>query len=746
MKAGMVEMPCSMLPRVIDRDLQLVRNGQSLATIIYPHDDPAYQQLARVIASSIAKFGQDQPRMLTDWDVIPDRRTPLPDEYRHQPLILLGNLNTNRVIAPLYARFYCADDAVYPGGNGYDLRTLVNPFGTGVNGLLLGGSTLEGVERAAGRLITYVEKQDQPGEMTLPYLREIELSPSLSNRLAVWPDARLDAPSPVTADLPAFRAIGAYACAYAWTGDDRYGIYARNCLRKLNSLLDQSYGDRHYYVERLVRAILWLSAGGLLDQEDLLRTDQLLLNMMLGQQGMWWRKHDGALPLGHRHHGKGTFEFFLTAQYLRWQANPDQAARALCDGWIQESYAYFDALAQAGFDDQDDDTTMNNLATLYWYSLGEERYQFFENGNARLIAERAVALHDNMGAAAGQSGYTEAYLNMMYFQGEATIPIAAVAYFDRDPRLKWILKKIPNLNVPVSGGRGLYYYPTFMHKFDTSDELTPEEPLNLSGMQRLPLAPYQFTLNNHPPLHIESAGHLAAAPETWLLPEGIDQNRLPFEKGFDKLMIRSGYEPDDIYLLLQGYQGGFRWQGRNRAANCIVRFSQFGHIFLIQNTQQLSPYHANGVFASDGYNLNPIPPIAEWLAVDAFDQVAISATRLSGYHHSSWTRHIFWHKPGNGFFVVIDQLKPEIDGEFSYTCTWRTLGYARLDGATWTSDQGRHRFILRNSESLETFTDVEEGQNAAAPFVLRQAKHGLFQAGEENHFPEFILCSSDLCS
>ena len=54
-------------------------------------------------------------------------------------------------------------------------------------------------------------------------------------------------------------------------------------------------------------------------------------------------------------------------------------------------------------------------------------------------AERAVALHDNKGAGAGQSGYTEAYLNMLYIQLEATIPVAAAAFFYCDPGLKWIL-------------------------------------------------------------------------------------------------------------------------------------------------------------------------------------------------------------------------------------------------------------------------------------------------------------------
>ena len=35
------------------------------------------------------------------------------------------------------------------------------------------------------------------------------------------------------------------------------------------------------------------------------------------------------------------------------------------------------------------------------------------------------------------------------------------------------------------------------------------------------------------------------------------------------LVFRGGFERSDSYLLLQGYQGGFRWQGHMKAANCL---------------------------------------------------------------------------------------------------------------------------------------------------------------------------------
>src|SRR5690349_18196978 len=138
----------AMLPRQLQWDTPLVHAGQSTVAVVYPHADPAYAQLAHGLSTLIGSHTGAVPELIADNRVVPARQVPLPESFRRRPLILLGNLNTNRLIAPYYARYYCATDALYPGGDGCDLRTLVNPNGLGANVLLAGGSTLAGVEKA----------------------------------------------------------------------------------------------------------------------------------------------------------------------------------------------------------------------------------------------------------------------------------------------------------------------------------------------------------------------------------------------------------------------------------------------------------------------------------------------------------------------------------------------------------------------------------------------------------------------
>ncbi len=730
-----------MLPRAVESTTTLVAGGLNRAAIIYPSGDSAYRQLADALASAIEAASGSRPELTEAGVLMPDRTTPLPDAYRRRPLILLGSINTNQAFVTLYANLLCATDAVYPGEAGYDLRTVVNPYSTGENMILVGGSTLDGVRRAAERLTEVIQARGEPGELRIPFLLDVELGAALLREFEEWPETPLGVPLPSMVEgmakawgyyEPILRGVGAYGVMYALTGDRRYGEYARDCLRMLNQQMPDSYGDWHYRAERVLRALPWLVAGGLLNDADIQRTDSLLLGTALGTQDMWWRVSTGEPPLGHRHHCIGTYEFLLLVRYLQ-RANPDEAARAECARWVAECQTYLDALAEARGDDQDDETTLNVVSTLFRYALGEERYTIFENGNARLMAERGLSVHDSKGAGAGWGGYGEAQGGMVFSQQDATTAVGTCAFYYQDGRYKWILERLPNLKSPM---RYIFldFVPPFLRQYATGSELAPQQPQGLTGIQVVAASPHQIRINNHPPEHIEPRGHSVNARETWLLATGVGRNTLPADRAIDKLVLRGGFNPTDSYLLIQGYQGGYRWQGHMQAANCIVRFTQAGHPFLIQNTGKATPYHKNGLFISDGYNDTPLLPFAEWVATDTFDPVGLSVTRLSGVHHSDWTRHIFWSRRGGEYFVVVDLVEFQADGPYSLTCSWRTPGYARLEGNVWQADQGHYRFTLQNADGVAMTSEEEQEQGGALPYVLRQLQSGEFAAGDQAAF------------
>ena len=713
-------------PRTVQTDTALAREGRASAVIVSPAMEP-YASLAERLRDGIERFSGVRLECFTDTQLLPERYSRLPDAYRNRPLVLLGNINTNRALVPLYARYFCATDATYPGPGGYEVRSLVNPYGTRVNSVLLGGSAADGVERAVERFLAACEPRARNGELSMPFTLDVSLAPALAHQLAARPDTLLDAPKPEPG-AALLNAVGAYTIAYAWSGDGRYACYARDCLRALNRHYTDGYGDWHYAIERIVRAIPWLSAGRFLDSADLLHTDELLLATALGTQHMWWRMSDGRPPLGHRHHGKGTMAFYLQARYLLDHAVLNEAGRQLCERWAAECRTFLDALARARVDDQDDESTLNNLSTLVWYALGEERFDLFESGNAWLMAQRAIGVHDNMGAGAGVEGYGEALLGAMANPQEAGLLVAAGAFYYRDGQLKWIRRHMPNLETPLRWD-GWSLSPPFMHKFDTGDELASQPPERLTGLRVLPISPYQAELVHHPPRRVHNRGHFVDAPEVWQPQGGVGVTTLAQDRMFDKLVLRGGFERNAPYVLLQGYHGGFRWQGSMHSVNAIVRFSQFGHIFLIQNTDRQSYLHKNGLLSSDGYDNAPISPVGEWLAAADYSDLALSATRLNEYHHTAWTRHLFWLKKDHGTFLVIDAAQMQQAGPYSFTLSWRTPCHAEMLGQTWQSRQGGHIFRLRWNQDLSLSQESGSVNGAVNPYVLRQVQRGEYDAG-----------------
>jgi hypothetical protein len=721
-----------LLPRILNRATTLARD----VAIIHPAD-PAGRALAARLAAALVARGATAPECVADLALMPARSTPLPAAYRRRPLILLGNLNTNRALQPLYADFLCSTDADYPGGDGHDLRTIVNPYGTGTNVILAGGSSAAGLTRAVEKLLAAIATAD--ARLALPFLLDVALAPELAANLAAWPFTPLDDTSTLQAlrnrSLMFFtepiRVIGAYTLMWSWTGDVRYAETARDTLRDLNQRMTTGYGDWHYLAERFMRAIPLLIAGGWLSDDDIACTDRQLLLTALGNADHWWRMREGTPPLGHRHQGKGTYEFLLLARYLRDQANPTPALRTLCDRWIEECCAFLDGLCRACLDDQDDESSLNNIATVFRYALGQERHEFFTSGHARLVARRCLALHDSNGNGAGQGGYGES--QGMYLQQEATVQTACSAFYYGDGELKWILNTLPNLAISQRY-YFLHYWPVFLQKFATGPELAPVTPPADRAIEWLPVTDHQFAISNEPPLNVEFSGHLVNALETWQLPEAVGLNRLPQARGFDKLVLRDGYTPDGSYVMIQGFQGGFRWQGHMQAANAIVRFFQAGHVWLVQNTSRHSFHDKNGLLISDGANATVMPPIAEKIASADFPAFALTVTRLSDYHHTDWTRHLFWSKAAGGCFVVIDRVAFQADGPYSLTCTWRTPGYAALSGRRWQADQGTQRFSLVSSDHVPATCEVDTDQGACEPYVLRQRRAGSHRAGDEASF------------
>ena len=92
--------------------------------------------------------------------------------------ILLGHLGNNKQMARLYGLRMSYSDAIYPGNGGYQLLTLIDPFGLGGNTLLIAASNIDGARLAVERLAAILNAEKDP---IIPWIFESELPKETSN-------------------------------------------------------------------------------------------------------------------------------------------------------------------------------------------------------------------------------------------------------------------------------------------------------------------------------------------------------------------------------------------------------------------------------------------------------------------------------------------------------------------------------------------------------------------------------------
>ena len=101
-----------------------------------------------------------------------DVEAATPERLAGSHAILLGNVDDNRAMAPLYAHLYTPVDAAYPADDGYLVHTVHNPWGTGKNAVVLGGSTAAGTGKGVGAFLDTLA----PGpDLVLPKLNLFSL-------------------------------------------------------------------------------------------------------------------------------------------------------------------------------------------------------------------------------------------------------------------------------------------------------------------------------------------------------------------------------------------------------------------------------------------------------------------------------------------------------------------------------------------------------------------------------------------
>ena len=170
----------------------------------------------------------------------------------------------------------------------------------------------------------------------------------------------------------------------------------------------------------------------------------------------------------------------------------------------------------------------------------------------------------------------------------------------------------------------------------------------------------------------------------------------PSDRGFDKITLRTGWDREDDYLMLQGI--GRVGIHAHYDTNAIVRYQAGGQDWLVDDSYTRTGIrnHSMVTISREGRS-TPIPPLARLDTAFGFADEALVRTTVADWAGADWTRNVFWLR--NDYVAVIDEVRAEESGTFMLRNLWRHTGQSRLMGNTLVSDQDGVRFCLASADN-----------------------------------------------
>ncbi|MBT3378244.1 MAG: hypothetical protein HN742_38330 [Lentisphaerae bacterium] len=600
-----------------------LRQGLALTTgevVLCPGEGEALNEAALELHGRLRKRGV--AAVLVDHETYDSQHDP-------RDIVALGNMVTNRVCESLYLNYYTYEDLAFPGRDGFVVRPLIDPWGTGANVLVVGVSGAGGLTSAVAAVVDALGSSE--GALCVPLT--VKRGPPIPSNTVLRPAGRREMG-------PAGRYLKSGNVAEAQAYRER--ILA-TWFAPDETLFSSDTSLHLYYVTRTLSWEL-MEASGVFSDDERLRVTNQLLKIMRSSQGYGYSGMNPGLRSRENHATRAARAFYfgwrhfakyytghLGVETTLWRAR-------LRDFWrapLSSSRSYEDSLSQHAFGGSLDNTLDIAFMEPSWSEQFREQY-------ARPLGDRCISVCNNRGE-----------LVLLGDTAPGGYPLSAfakLAYWLRDGRFQYMMDK--------RGTRGA----------------STDEPLR------------SFAIGVSPRTPEDHLGLTVVPGDRLYFRTGLrNAGSVPLERSFDKLTIRSGFAETDEYLMLDGVAGGSHSYDD---ANSIGEYSANGRRWLCEidifNGPTMS-FHNAVTVARKGIG-NPVVPQAAEL-MDSFERTSAvySATRLPDYNGADWTRHILWLQ--GAFTFVLDELAAGEADDYGFVLGWRGLGDVTCAPGRWTLSQ-----------------------------------------------------------
>jgi hypothetical protein len=529
------------------------------------------------------------------------------------PVFLIGNLSNSDCVRELYFRFFCSTDCTYPGPEGYEVRTLMDPLGTGHNIIHIGYSDNQGLNKGLAYLLDVIENP-------LPFLSKIKATQIplpdhyaemiRKKQLPDKPELEWEVESH---DGYTHKGFLAYLTGEVDLLKSSHEVW-RAILRYGAPEGDFNIRDLHLRMSHILASYRLLECVGMIEEDLRQPFLQFILDWIHGDQGISKtniplytapdhpRQNHGLIPglalayfadYCERHHPeiKEWKDWKSVAESIFQPYNNGSwkpLCGGLCHGWFLSQPPMID------------------------YALLEPEHKFFASGGVRRAGECAIAIVNNQGWMPSSGDGTI----LRTFPGPS---LRAAAAWHRDGRYTFV----HNLTDTYRSLRSQVFLP---RSFDVGVE--PEVPVDSIGLTVIEMDPLVYgTFEKNPELANEDFG----------TPPGI-----PLISCFDKLVFRAGWERQDAYLMFHGVGNGSHAYADTLD---VLDYSRHGFSFIVSDTGCYYPEtenHSVLTIMRDGVS-GTVPSFAELLesSYDAH-RGGYARMRLNNYNGADWIREVFF--------------------------------------------------------------------------------------------------------
>ena len=658
--------------RELNRRTRLVDGGRGVGCILIPEDD-SYTEIGAKIRAEVKRLtGADLPvvRRLAD---VPDGA----------PIVAVGSMMHNELVARLHFNRYVKVDALSPGPGGYVIWTVAEPYGLAKkqNVIVVAGSDAAGQEAAVDAFCRLLAKRVEGKTIELPYLHTVFPKRTIS------PGARKVNRERYGFEFHRWPYAGFakwYLPRWLETGDPEVVKLAR----------DELFEVMEYYFENPHKHSAWdtyevgfawdsMEEVPVLSDEDRLKITNFLLGYMHMRPTITsdWRNMVPRLAKNiptWNHQAKGLSAAYTMGRYFkRYYGETDPRF----DYYIA---AARNALRQQALYSKPQENSGNytriTIKFAISYYLGEWELDFFKNGAMRRFAEYFATVSNNKGWLSGFGHTFYGYHGWRQNAGFGEYEVPLGFWYYRDGRILWWLKHVnPGYENPYH------------------QDVEPVEWKELLGVKRTPLERGLWD----PRSRLLLWGAAGAGTRE---PAGD----VKYEESFDKISFRDSWDPDGQYMLVEGNGRGIH---SGKATNQICKLSILGEDLLIGSTYRPTNVRTNdsvivvrdGGIKTAGRSLKgQYPAYAALEAMADLPNTGFTRTTMRNFlGGTEWSRNIFWVK--GEYFAMIDEVVPKESGTYYVESNLRTCPNK---GGSWTNITPRTGEVLEGNRGFEVSIDT----------------------------------------